>query len=94
MTATPSVRGRALLAVALMIGFYALALGLCGALGLLIWFDVEQGRPHGRLILFSAMRERIALADVPVAFRGAPIGLITAGLMALAFMGFSGLATW
>lgn len=44
------------------------------------------------LVLFSAMRERIALADVPVAFRGAPIGLITAGLMALAFMGFSGLA--
>jgi electron transport complex protein RnfA len=44
------------------------------------------------LILFSAMRERIAFADVPTAFRGAPIGLITAGLMALAFMGFSGLA--
>ena len=44
------------------------------------------------LILFSAMRERIAFADVPVSFRGAPIGLITAGLMALAFMGFSGLA--
>jgi electron transport complex protein RnfA len=44
------------------------------------------------LVLFSAMRERIALADVPAAFRGAPIGLITAGLMALAFMGFSGLA--
>lgn len=44
------------------------------------------------LVLFSAMRERIAFADVPTAFRGAPIGLITAGLMALAFMGFSGLA--
>ena len=44
------------------------------------------------LILFSAMRERIAIAPVPTAFRGAPIGLITAGLMALAFMGFSGLA--
>jgi len=44
------------------------------------------------LIMFSAMRERIAFADVPVHFRGAPIGLITAGLMALAFMGFSGLA--
>ena len=40
------------------------------------------------LIMFSAMRERIAFADVPVHFRGAPIGLITAGLMALAFMGF------
>jgi electron transport complex protein RnfA len=44
------------------------------------------------LIMFSAMRERIAYADVPVHFRGAPIGLITAGLMALAFMGFTGLA--
>jgi len=44
------------------------------------------------LVMFSAMRERIAFADVPTAFRGAPIGLITAGLMALAFMGFSGLA--
>lgn len=44
------------------------------------------------LIMFSAMRERIAHADVPVHFQGAPIGLITAGLMALAFMGFTGLA--
>ena len=44
------------------------------------------------LVMFAAMRERIAHADVPVHFRGAPIGLVTAGLMALAFMGFSGLA--
>ena len=44
------------------------------------------------LVTFSAMRERIAFADVPEHFRGAPIGLITAGLMALAFMGFNGLA--
>jgi len=44
------------------------------------------------LIMFSAMRERLADADVPLHFRGAPIGLITAGLMALAFMGFTGLA--
>ena len=44
------------------------------------------------LVMFSAMRERIAHADVPLHFRGAPIGLITAGLMALAFMGFTGLA--
>jgi electron transport complex protein RnfA len=43
------------------------------------------------LILFAAMRERIAVADVPISFRGAPIALITAGLMSLAFMGFSGL---
>lgn len=43
------------------------------------------------LILFAAMRERIAVADVPVAFRGPAIALVTAGLMSLAFMGFSGL---
>ena len=43
------------------------------------------------LILFSAMRERLEVADIPVAFKGAPIALITAGLMALAFMGFTGL---
>src|SRR5690554_1155630 len=45
------------------------------------------------LILFSAIRERIAAADVPIAFRGAAIGMITAGLMSLAFMGFSGLVS-
>ncbi len=43
------------------------------------------------LILFAAMRERIIVADVPLPFRGPAIGLITAGLMSLAFMGFSGL---
>lgn len=43
------------------------------------------------LVLFAAMRERIAVADVPVAFRGAAIAMVTAGLMSLAFMGFSGL---
>ena len=44
------------------------------------------------LIMFAAMRERIVYADIPQHFRGAPIGLITAGFMALAFMGFTGLA--
>ncbi len=43
------------------------------------------------LVLFSAMRERIAGADVPEPFKGNAIALITAGLMSLAFMGFSGL---
>jgi electron transport complex protein RnfA len=37
------------------------------------------------------MRERLAAADVPVSFKGASIAMITAGLMSLAFMGFSGL---
>jgi electron transport complex protein RnfA len=44
------------------------------------------------LVMFSAMRERLAYANIPVHFQGASIGLITAGLMALAFMGFTGLA--
>lgn len=43
------------------------------------------------LILFAAMRERLAAADVPSPFQGAAIGMITAGLMSLAFMGFAGL---
>ncbi|MDX1497942.1 MAG: electron transport complex subunit RsxA [Salinisphaeraceae bacterium] len=43
------------------------------------------------MILFASIRERVAVADVPEVFKGAPIGLITAGLMSLAFMGFSGL---
>ena len=46
----------------------------------------------GVLVMFAAMREKIAHADIPLHFRGAPIGLITAGMMALAFMGFTGLA--
>jgi electron transport complex protein RnfA len=45
----------------------------------------------GVLIIFAAMRERIAVADVPTPFQGAAIGLITAGLMSMAFMGFTGL---
>lgn len=43
------------------------------------------------LVLFSAMRERLAVADVPVVFKGPAIAMITTGLMSLAFMGFAGL---
>lgn len=43
------------------------------------------------LILFAGLRERIDVADVPSIFKGNAIALITASLMALAFMGFSGL---
>jgi len=43
------------------------------------------------LILFSGIRERIAVADVPAAFQGTAIAMITAGIMSLAFMGFIGL---
>ena len=43
------------------------------------------------LVLFSAIRERLEMADIPDSFRGVPIALITAGIMSLAFMGFSGM---
>jgi electron transport complex protein RnfA len=43
------------------------------------------------LALFAALRERVAVADVPIVFKGAPIILITAGIMSMAFMGFAGL---
>ncbi len=42
------------------------------------------------LVLFSAIRERLAISDVPAPFKGTAIALITAGLMSLAFMGFAG----
>ena len=44
------------------------------------------------LTLFAGLRERVALADVPVTFRGAPITFITAGILSLAFMAFAGFA--
>ncbi len=43
------------------------------------------------LLALAAQRERLALANIPKPFRGAAIGLITAGIMALAFIGFSGM---
>jgi electron transport complex protein RnfA len=57
-------------------------------------FGASAGAGFGlALLLFTALRERLALAGVPAAFRGTPIALITAGLMALAFMGFAGLGS-
>lgn len=45
------------------------------------------------LVLFAAVRERVAVADVPEPFQGGAIALVTAGLMSLAFMGFAGLVS-
>ncbi len=45
------------------------------------------------LVLFAALRERVQVADVPLPFQGASIAMITAGLMSLAFMGFTGLVS-
>ena len=43
------------------------------------------------MTLFAGMREQLELSNVPKAFRGVPIALITAGILAMAFMGFSGI---
>ena len=43
------------------------------------------------MVLFAGLREQLALNNVPKAFRGIPIALITASLLAMALMGFSGL---
>ena len=46
------------------------------------------------IVLFASIRERLQFSKPPKAFQGFPIALITAGLMALSFMGFSGLQVW
>ncbi|MBN2684679.1 MAG: RnfABCDGE type electron transport complex subunit A [Pontiellaceae bacterium] len=54
--------------------------GFCSAVGFAL-----------ALVLFSSLRERLDLAQVPKAFEGTAISLITAGILAMAFIGFSGL---
>ena len=44
------------------------------------------------LVMFASIRERLEAADIPAPFRGAAIALMTAGIMSLAFMGFTGMA--
>ncbi len=44
------------------------------------------------IVIFASLRERVDKSDCPAAFKGFPITLIAAGLLALAFMGFSGLS--
>ena len=44
------------------------------------------------MVLFASIRERLEISDVPASFRGAPIALVTAGFMSVAFMGFAGMA--
>lgn len=44
------------------------------------------------MVIFAGLRERLALAESPRLFEGAPLGFITASLLALAFMGFSGVS--
>ena len=61
-------------------------------LGQAILFAIATAIGYGiALILFAGIREQLELSNVPKAFKGVPIALLTAGIMALAFMGFSGL---
>ena len=58
----------------------------------MLFFSVGSSVGFGlALTLFAGLRENIALADVPKVFKGTGIALITAGILSLAFMGFSGL---
>ena len=57
--------------------------GITGGLGFLL-----------AIVLFASIRERLVFAAYPKCWDGFPIALVTAGLMALAFMGFSGLKIW
>jgi electron transport complex protein RnfA len=45
------------------------------------------------MVIFAGLRERLALAEVPRLFAGPPLGFIVASLLAMAFMGFSGIST-
>ena len=54
--------------------------GITGGLGFML-----------AIVLFASMRERIEFSEYPESFKGFPISLVTAGLLALAFMGFSGM---
>ncbi len=81
ITTNCAVLGIALLNVQQSNSFAAaLAYGLGGGLG----FSLV-------IALFAGLRERLAAADVPAAFRGSAVALVTAGFMALAFMGFAGM---
>ena len=57
--------------------------GITGGLGFLL-----------AIVLFASIRERLVFAEYPKSFEGFPIALVTAGLMALSFLGFSGLKVW
>jgi electron transport complex protein RnfA len=57
--------------------------GITGGVGFLV-----------AIALFASVRERLAFADYPESFDGFPICLVSAGLVALAFMGFSGMQIW
>ena len=64
MNRKSSLAGRAALAVALMVGFYLLALGLCALAGFLIYADLQSSRIHVKLWAFAHLLSNGRLADV------------------------------
>jgi len=81
ITTNCAVLGVVLVNVQKGYGFLASVVnGACGGLGFTL-----------SIVLFASIRERVDKTDCPEAFKGFPITLISAGLLALAFMGFSGL---
>ena len=84
ITTNCAVLGVALLNIQNNYGFIeSVVYGITGGLGFLL-----------AIVLFAAVRESIQFAENPKCFDGFPVALVTAGLMALAFMGFSGLKVW
>lgn len=82
ITTNCAVLGVALLNIQNGYGFISsVVYGVTGGIGFLL-----------AIVLFASIRERLVFADYPKSFEGFPIALVTAGLMALAFMGFSGLS--
>lgn len=81
ITTNCAVLGVALLTIREGFSFFeSLVYGLGAALG----FSIV-------MIIFAGLRQRLALANVPELFEGTPVGLITAGLLSMIFMGFAGL---
>lgn len=81
ITTNCAVLGVALLAIQEDLGFIQSAVyGFGSAMGFTLV-----------MVIFAGLRERLAVADVPYAFNGMPIAYITAGLLSMAFIGFSGL---
>ena len=84
ITTNCAVLGVALLNIQNSYGFIeSVVYGITGGLGFLL-----------AIVLFASIREKLVFADYPKNWEGFPIALVTAGLMALAFMGFSGLQVW
>jgi len=80
ITTNCAVLGAALLMIEREYNFVeSVVFGLAAALGFTL-----------AIVLFAGVREQVSEKEVPESFRGFPIALITAGLMAIAFMGFSG----